>query len=58
MRCKACNKEGAVAYDPPDYYCEECLEVIFKTTGKDYTLGDVMDNVLGKDNVKEVLKNG
>ena len=57
MRCKACDKSGALMYDPPkDVYCEECLEVIFKTTGKDYTLGDLMDNILGEDNIKELMK--
>lgn len=56
-RCKACDKSGALAYDPPvDEYCQECLEVIFKTTGKEFTLGDVIEIVLGKDNPEDLIK--
>lgn len=56
MRCRCCDKSGALAYDPPDYYCEECLEVIFKTVGKEFTIGDVMEIVLGKEDPKELIK--
>jgi len=56
VKCKACDKEGALWYDPPkDVYCEECLEVIFKTIGKEFTLGDVMEIVLGKDKPEDYI---
>lgn len=56
-RCKACDGPGALAYDPPvDEYCQECLEIIFKTVGKEFTLGDVMEIVLGKEDPKELVK--
>ena len=56
MRCKCCNQEGALAYDPPDYYCETCLHVIYKTVGKEFTLGDLMDLVLGEEDIQEEFK--
>lgn len=50
MRCKCCDRPGALMYDPPvDIYCQDCLEVIFTTIGKDFTLSDVQRIILGED---------
>ena len=40
MRCKACDAANPIAYDPPDYYCRECLEIIFRTTKNNFTVAD------------------
>ena len=57
MKCRACDSDNAVAYDPPDYYCATCIESIKKTTGEDFTLGDVIRIILGEDRpVKEYTK--
>ena len=57
MKCRACDGGNAVAYDPPDYYCATCIESIKKTTGEDFTLGDVIRIILGEDRpVKEYTK--
>lgn len=58
MRCKACDIDHAIAYDPPDYYCKECLEIIFRTIGRKFTLGDAYRIVVGNDHLSFVGSTG
>lgn len=57
MRCKCCDAPGALAYDPPDYYCGTCIEIIFKTIGKEYSLQDVYETLCpDEDDIGALIK--
>jgi hypothetical protein len=49
MRCKCCNAPNALAYDPPDYYCGQCIEIIFNTKGDNFTLSDLYTILIPED---------
>jgi hypothetical protein len=49
--CKACDELNGLPYDPPDYYCKECIDIIMRTAGKKFTLSDAYRIVVGNDSM-------
>ena len=47
---------NALPYDPPDYYCQECIEIIQRTVGGKFTLDDLY-GIMELDDDSETSKN-
>lgn len=56
MRCQICNKDGARAYNPPEYLCGDCIDTINRSSGEVFTLADLYAILIPEDSDDSVAK--